>query len=59
MLLIIKSKEKFCLTFWGIPLYTCGNPIKQTAFMPYYEAERRLYFRGKGGVKRRTFTCRI
>ena len=59
MLLTIKNNEKFYLTFWEVALYTYSNPRKQEVFMPYSETGKFLFFRRKGGVKRRTFTCRI
>lgn len=59
MLSIIKNNEKFYLTFWEVALYTYCNPRKQKVFMPYFETEKCLFFRGKGGGKRRMFICRI
>lgn len=66
MLSAIKNNEKFYLTFWEVALYTYCNPRKQKAFAPYSETEKSLgsnvftlFFRGKGGVKRRMFICRI
>jgi len=66
MLSTIKNNEKFYLTFWEVALYTYCNPRKQKTFTPYSETEKflgwnafSLFFRGKGGVKRRTFVCRI
>jgi hypothetical protein len=66
MLSTIKNKGKFYLTFWEVALYTYFNPRKQKAFTPYSETEKSLrsntftlFFRGKGGVKRRMFICRI
>ena len=66
MLSTIKNNEKFYLTFWGIPFYNGINLRKQKAFTPYSETEKAvasnvfsLFFRGKGGVKRRMFICRI
>ena len=66
MLSTIKNNEKFYLTFWEVALYTYCNPRKQKAFTPYSETEKSLgsnvftlFSRGKGGVKRRMFICRI
>ena len=66
MLSTIKNNEKFYLTFWEVALYTYCNPRKQKAFTPYSETEKslglnvfNLFSRGKGGVKRRMFICRI
>ena len=66
MLLAIKNDEKFYLTFWGMPFYNGISLRKQKAFTPYSETEKSLgsnaftlFSRGKGGVKRRMFICRI
>ena len=66
MLSAIQNNEKFYLTFGEVALYTYRNPRKQKAFTPYSETEKSLgsnvftlFSRGKGGVKRRMFICRI
>ena len=66
MLSTIKNNEKFYLTFWGMPFYNGISLRKQKAFTPYSETEKSLgwnvfslFFRGKGGVERRMFICRI
>lgn len=60
MFSIIKNNKKFYLTFREVALYTDYNPGKQKAFAPYSETEKSLglnvfslFFRGKGGAKRR------
>ena len=66
MLSAIQNNEKFYLTFWGMPFYNGISLRKQKAFTPYSETEKSLgsntftlFSRGKGGVKRRMFICRI
>ncbi len=61
MLVTIKNNEKFYLTFWEMVIYSYNTPEKQMAYKPYFKAENicKLFFRGKGGGKRRTFICRI
>ena len=61
-----EENEKFFLKHWVEIWYNYGNPRKQKAFTPYSETEKSLgsnvftlFFRGKGGVKRRMFICRI